>query len=80
MLLDFIKTHIEWVLDCECNCNLIGFLLRWPNRLVLQNTPTSSLQKGKTSLKCVLDMTLNNLTPPMSVPDITLNNLMVRLH
>ena len=34
---------------------------RWPSRLGLQNTPTSSLQKGKTTPTSVLDMTLNNL-------------------
>ena len=37
----------------------------WPSQLRLQNTPTASLQGGK--------------TPPMSVMDIALNNLMVRL-
>ena len=37
----------------------------WPSRLWLQNTLTASLQRGK--------------TPPTSVLDITLSNLMVRL-
>ena len=37
----------------------------WPSRLELQNTPTASLQRGK--------------TPPMSVLDMILSNLMVRL-
>ena len=33
----------------------------WPSRPGLQNTPTASLQRGKTLLTSVLDMTLNNL-------------------
>ena len=39
-------------------------ILFLPSRLGLQNNPTAPLQKGK--------------TPPMSVPNTTLNNLMVR--
>ena len=37
----------------------------WPSRLVLENTSNASLQRRKTS--------------PRSVPDITLNNMFVRL-
>ena len=37
----------------------------WPSQLGLQKTPTASLQRSK--------------TPPMSVLDMTQNNLMVRL-
>ena len=37
----------------------------WPTWVGLQNTPTASLQRSK--------------TPPMSILDMTLNNLMVRL-
>ena len=33
----------------------------WLSRLGLQNTPTASLQRDKTSPMSVLDMTLNNL-------------------
>ena len=33
----------------------------WPNRLGLQNTPTASLQIGKTPSISVQDMTLNNV-------------------
>ena len=36
----------------------------WPSRLGLYNTPTATLQRGK--------------TPPTSVLGMTLNNLMVR--
>ena len=32
----------------------------WPIRLGLQNTPTESLQSGKTPPTSALDMTLNN--------------------
>ena len=32
----------------------------WPSQLGLENTPTASLQKGKTPSKCVLYITLNN--------------------
>ena len=40
------------------HCNTDG---KWPGQLGLQNTPTASLQRGKTSLTSVLDMMLNNL-------------------
>ena len=40
-------------------------LICCPSRLELQNTPTASLQRGK--------------TPPISVLDKTLNNLIVKL-
>ena len=33
----------------------------WPSRLWLQNKPIASLQIGMIPLKCVLDMTPNNL-------------------
>ena len=33
----------------------------WPSRLELQNTPTPSLQRGKTPQTSVLDMILNDL-------------------
>ena len=33
----------------------------WPSRLELKNTPTVSLQRGKTFPTSALDMTLNNL-------------------
>ena len=38
-----------------------NFKIFWTSRLELQNTLTASLQKGKTPPKSVLDMTLNNL-------------------
>ena len=40
--------------------------LVWPSQLRLQNTLTAYLQRGR--------------TPPISVLDMTLNNLIVRLH
>ena len=40
-------------------------LFTWPSRLGLQNTPSASLKRSK--------------TPPTSVLDMTLNNLIVRL-
>ncbi len=43
----------------------IPSIIRWPCQLGLRNTPTTFLQKDK--------------TPPTSVLDMTLNNLMVRL-
>ena len=36
-------------------------MLGLSSRLEMKNTPTASLQRGKTPLTSVLDMTLNNL-------------------
>ena len=44
--------------------SFLFFIFLLPSRLGLKNTPTASLQRGK--------------TPPTSVLDMTLNNLMVR--
>ena len=45
--------------------SLVPYPGDWPSRLRLQITQTASLQRGKTS--------------PTSMPDMTLNNLIVRL-
>ena len=50
--------------NCCVSFNLLQ-LKSLPSQLELKNTPTASLQRGKTS-------------PPTSVLDITLNNPMVR--
>ena len=35
--------------------------VHWPSQLKLQNTPTASLQRGKTPSTNVLDMTLSKM-------------------
>ena len=57
---------VTW--DCRINrlhlCregNLPQWVSWWLSWLELHNTPTASLQKGRTSLTSFLDMTLNNL-------------------
>ena len=46
-------------------CLILSYLFRLPNQLGLYNSPTASLRKGK--------------SPPSSIQDMTLNNLMVKL-
>ena len=70
---------------CECYTpNLpqrlgVRTLNQWfvlPSRLGLWNTPTDSLQRAKTPLPT--SVLSRRVPPPISVLDMTLNNLMVR--
>ena len=59
LLISVIWRSLRGLVTKELNCNLevTGY-----SQLGLQNTPTASLQRCKTLLMSVLDMTLNNLT------------------